>query len=268
LLQDYNIDGLRIDTVPYINKRYWAQWKSQAAGSVFSMGEIFDARTDYVAGYANIIGSTLSYPLFFVLRDVFTKKTSMYNIRSMLEAYKRDFSDPTGLGVFIDNHDIARFLHFTQDYKLYQNALTYVSFAEGITLIYYGTEQAFSGGNDPENREPLWTTNYNTNSYFYKLIKTMLTFKNSVIKEIATSPQIERYAADNFYAFSRGKAMVLTTNAGSNGGRVQYTITYHPYADGTVICNIFYPTDCVTVQNKSFQAVLLDGESKVFYPKQ
>ncbi len=62
--------------------------------------------------------------------------------------------------------------------------------------------------------------------------------------------------------------MILTTNAGENVDRVEYTITNHPYKDGTVICEIFYPSDCETVQNGKFQAVLLHGESKVFYPKQ
>lgn len=35
--------------------------------------------------------------------------------------------------------------------------------AVGVPMIYYGTEQAFGGGNDPDNREVLWN---NLNQYF------------------------------------------------------------------------------------------------------
>lgn len=70
LITTYNVDGLRIDTVPYVSKKFWSTWKAQYVGSTLSMGEILDWRADYVAGYANIIGSTLSFPLYFALRGM------------------------------------------------------------------------------------------------------------------------------------------------------------------------------------------------------
>jgi alpha-amylase len=39
--------------------------------------------------------------------------------------------------------------------------------AEGIPIIYYGSEQGFNGGNDPDNREPLWTSNFNNETELY-----------------------------------------------------------------------------------------------------
>lgn len=38
LIRNYSIDGLRIDTVPYINQTFWSEF-SQAAG-VYSVGEV------------------------------------------------------------------------------------------------------------------------------------------------------------------------------------------------------------------------------------
>lgn len=63
------------------------------------------------------------------------------------------------LGVFFDNHDVKRaFNLLTKDdmetsKPTVLNILTYIYLSYGIPMIYYGTEAAFSGGNDPENRE-------------------------------------------------------------------------------------------------------------------
>ena len=39
---------------------------------------------------------------------------------------------------------------------------------QGIPIIYYGTEQAYSGCNDPLNRESLYP-NFNTNHHLYQV---------------------------------------------------------------------------------------------------
>jgi alpha-amylase len=67
------------------------------------------------------------------------------------------------------------------------------------------------------------------------------------------------------FAFSRGKFLVVTTN------RIYSTVTrnisYHPFSNGEVICNVFFPTsDCITV-NGQFQVWLLNGEAKIYVPK-
>lgn len=76
---------------------------------------------------------------------------------------------------------------------------------------------------------------------------------------------MERYADNEMFAFSRGKFLVVTTN------RIYSTVTrnisYHPFSNGEVICNVFFPTsDCITV-NGQFQVWLLNGEAKIYVPK-
>ena len=88
---------------------------------------------------------------------------------------------------FIDNHDVSRFLYGMNptiapnidngrcDQPLVDTrnpadvarfrprlfaALTYLLTEDGIPAIYYGTEQDFTGGNDPANRERLWDSNF------------------------------------------------------------------------------------------------------------
>jgi glycosidase len=96
---------------------------------------------------------------------------------------------PNGIGLpptkalinFIDNHDVARFLFDAQgDVAALRNALTLLYAEDGIPDLYYGTEQNFHGGNDPDNREVLWNTNFDTTNdtftYIAKLARIRRTY--------------------------------------------------------------------------------------------
>ncbi len=82
----------------------------------------------------------MNYPLYFTLRNVFNFKHSMYEIRSTLMSEQGAFSDMDALGVFIDNHDNARFLSMTPSIPLFKGALTFALLAQGIPIVYYGSE--------------------------------------------------------------------------------------------------------------------------------
>lgn len=73
---------------------------------------------------------------------------------------------------FIDNHDVPRFL-FNGTKDGLHNALTFIFTAQGIPCVYYGTEQEFSGGNDPANREDLWPTKFVTTSSTFQHIQKL-----------------------------------------------------------------------------------------------
>jgi len=263
IISSNKFDGIRIDTVPEVSKSFWSQY-TQAAG-VFSVGEVFDGRIDYVSGYQGPVNSVLSYPLYFALTNVFGHQQSMNQIQSILQQYAQNFKDPSVLGTFLENHDNARFGSFQKDVTLFKNGLTFTLMTQGIPIIYYGADQGFNGGNDPNNREAMWTSNFNTNNDLYTFIKNVVGFRKA--HNIQSLAQVQRYSDDNFYAFTRGNAVfVATTNVGSNGPQITRNITYHPFAEGTKLCNLFYSSDCIMVTKGSFDIVLLHGESKIFYP--
>ncbi|KAL0485589.1 alpha-amylase [Acrasis kona] len=270
LTNTFDIDGLRIDTIPFISKDFWAKFKKECLvgklNDIYVVGEVLNGDIAYVAPYANILGATLNYPLYFSIKSSYGQRQSMYNIRSVLNAEPSQFKHVEHLGTFVDNHDNSRFLNDFPDVSNFKNALTFQLFSKGIPIVYYGSEQLFNGGADPYNRETLWN-HFNTNSEMYNFFKILVAFRKAHIDEIVTSDHVERYISDEFYAFSRGKVFIATTNVGSSYARVQHDVTYHPYDEGTLLCDLFYPTDCVKIENGEFTVVLLHGESKVFYPK-
>ena len=79
------------------------------------------------------------------------------------------FKDLNVLGNFVDNHENARFLNGNPNHQLSKSALAFSLTASGIPFFYYGSEQGFAGGEDPQNREALWN-NLDQNHEIYKFV--------------------------------------------------------------------------------------------------
>ena len=261
VVQKFDFDGIRIDTIPEVPKDFWSEYT--AASGVFQMGEVFNGDVGYVADYQHHVTALFNYPMFFTLHDVFGSGHSMYGIRSQYEAEDSAFVDVDALGSFMDNHDNARWLcDFPGNQPGFMNAVTFAMTARGIPFFYYGDEQMFSGCNDPANRESLWN-DMDTSSEIYQYVAKI----NGARKAAAIwdHPYVERYVTDNFFAFSKGDMLVMTTN---HWDTVDIDMPYLPYADGTVVCNIFWPdVDCETVSNGTMHAHLQNGEAKIWLPK-
>ena len=80
---------------------------------------------------------------------------------------------------FVDNHDIPRFLYDNPSVPALKSSIFYLLTEDGIPCIYYGTEQAFSGGNDPANREPLWWSGYDTNGDVFLHTQSLIALRKA-----------------------------------------------------------------------------------------
>jgi alpha-amylase len=120
------------------------------------MGEVFNGFSGYVGDYQNYISGVFNYPMYYSIRDAFMYRKPMTVIRDRWNEEFRYFKDIEALGLFVDNHDNARFLNGNGDHRLFKSALAFSLTARGIPFFYYGSEQGFTGGNDPYNREAIW----------------------------------------------------------------------------------------------------------------
>ena len=238
LIKKYNIDGLRIDTVIEVPKWFWDKFR-EAAG-VFQIGEAFNGNIDYIADYQNHLDSLFNYPLYYIIEKSFCG--SFRELENYWFNIRPKFVLPEYIATFVENHDNPRFLNKCKDKNKFINAVVFSLLWEGIPVFYYGGEQFFSGGADPQNREPLWD-NYNTNSELYIIIGKVNNIRKRV--KIWNYEIVQRYADDNFYAFTRGNVLACFTNNFS----FQRKITYHEFKENEKLCNILDETDCVTVSN-------------------
>ena len=255
LVQKYNLDGIRIDTIMEVPKWFWDKFRASAG--VFQIGEAFDGNPGYVADYQNHLDSVFNYPLYYTIKSSFCG--SFRNLEGYLFNTRSVFPAPEYMATFVENHDNPRWLHDCGDRAKFTNAVIFSLVWEGIPVFYYAGEQYYAGGADPNNREPLWD-NYNTKSTLYQLLGKANALRKKV--QIWNYGITQRYANDNFYAFTRGNVLACFTNVQSS----QYTITYHDFKDGDKLCNVLYDGDCVTVSGGKININM--GDYPKLYVKQ
>ena len=251
LVKTFDFDGIRIDTVDLVPK--WFLDRFTKSANVFSIGEVFNGNPDYAADYQNHMDSLVNYPMYYTIKDAFCG--SMKKIEEYIGYAATKFRDTTVLGTFVDNHDNPRFLNMCGDVNKFKNAIVFSIMWEGIPIVYYGGEQLYSGGADPQNREPLWP-NYNKTEMYNMIAKANEVRQG---KELWKYGIIQRYADDVFYAFTRGDILVMVTR----GEACKRTITYHEYKDGTILCNVFDEKDCVVVKDHTVN-VIMGVEPKIY----
>ena len=219
LVSTFGIDGLRIDTAKHVDKNFLLGFKSDAG--IYSVGEVLNGDVAYACPYQKQLDGILNYPLYYPLTRAFQNSNgSISDLASELKSINSTCTDPTLLGTFSENHDNPRFPSLTSDMNLDMNVISFTILADGIPIIYQGQEQHFSGGNDPFNREALWTSAYSTKSQLYTFVASVNQIRNQEIfktPSYVTSRSSIVYSDDHNIAMRKGNILSVFTNHGSNG---------------------------------------------------
>ncbi|WP_311080644.1 family 14 glycosylhydrolase [Paenibacillus polymyxa] len=266
LLNESGVDGLRVDTVKHVPKGFLKDFDQ--AANTFTIGEIFHGDPAYVGDYSRYLDAVLDFPMYHTIKDVFGHDQSMRKIK---ERYSDDryYRDAQTNGVFIDNHDVKRFLNDASGkpganydkWPQLKTALGFTLTSRGIPIIYQGTEQGFNGGDDPANRENM---NFNANHELYQYIAKLNYVRNNH-PALQNGSQKEKWVDDSFYSFQRSKngdeAIVLINNSWSSQTR---TIgNFDNLSNGTRLTNQL-SNDSVQINNGSITVTLAPKEVKIF----
>ena len=294
-----DLDGFRIDTLKHVEHEFWQTFAPQVRARLaakgkqkfFMFGEAFDGDDQLVGSYTfdNEVDSTFYFPQYYaVIRDVFqngaaTKQIDdLFKLRLEPNGHYGTAPHENGIGVppnkalvnFLDNHDVGRFLFFRNDQQALDNALLFLMTEDGIPCLYYGTEQGFSGGNDPANREDLWTSGYDRNSAHFLWVSRLTRIRRAYpalthgdLKVVWSSERKDDEPDAGIIAFERsggdaGSAyalVVINTNAkhdsspefGGSGMKAAAPA-------GTKLVNVLDPSQSVVVE--------ADGSVKVSVP--
>ncbi len=258
LVKNYTVDGLRLDTVPEIVKPFWEKF-SKAAG-VFTIGEVFDGRSDFVKSYLGPIDSVLNYPIWGVMRETFAGQRSFRDLATKIDDLFNHFgNDLNYMGMFVNNHDNPRFLNSSTCVSCFQNAIMFTLFFPGIPIVYYGDEQLYTGGGDPYCREDLWSHMDPAGGIYQKVAKMVAARKKH---EVWNYPYLSLHASDKAMVFIRGK--VLLAFSGSNANSV-LNIERIPLSDGTVLVDLF-SEEKITIKGEKASVALKAFEGRIFVP--
>ncbi|SMO82521.1 Glycosidase [Melghirimyces algeriensis] len=266
LVQTTGVDGLRVDTVKHVPKWFWDDFN--VAADTFTLGEVYHGDPAYVGPYTHHLDGVLDYPMYYTIRDVFGQNQSMYHIRDRFNQ-DRHYRNKHLNGVFIDNHDVPRFLHEASGKSGDQSgkelqlkaALGFQFTIRGIPVLYQGTEQGFNGGHDPYNREDMV---FNPDHELYGYIAKLNHIRNNH-PALKNGSQQEKWVDDGFYAFQRSKngdeVVVLINNTWSNQTRTIPNLDNLP--DETKLYNRM-GSDHVIVRNGGIKATLKAKEVKIY----
>ena len=174
-IREVGVDAFRVDTAFYVPPEYFADLLrggdarhpgivdvAKATGRtrfhVFGEGFALDKpyedtqarRIDrYMRGVHGepLLPGMINFPLYGTTGDVFARGHATaelgHRIRSMMAVHANPWLMPT----FVDNHDVDRFLAGGDEAGLRQ-ALLMLMTLPGIPVVYYGTEQGFTGQRD------------------------------------------------------------------------------------------------------------------------
>ncbi|HZS36467.1 MAG TPA: alpha-amylase family glycosyl hydrolase [Polyangia bacterium] len=159
----------------------------------FMFGESFDGDDDLDGSYTmnQEVDAVFYFPQKFSVFDaVFKYGGPTVAIEQQFQRKQTKYAatpntDGTGLSAqqslvnFMDNHDVPRFLFDKPSVPALQNALSYLMTEDGIPCLYYGTEQEFAGGNDPNNRERLWDTGFDTSGGTFQFVQRLIKIRKA-----------------------------------------------------------------------------------------
>jgi neopullulanase len=161
-IESAGLDGLRVDTFPYVSRAFWEQWHAglrRTYPNLTTIGEVFHpdpaVTSFFVGGRAGWDGvdtglsTVFDYPLFFALRDVLLGRAPAGRLADVLRQDQL-YPHADWLVPFFANHDVAR-LGGAAPQKLL-SAFALLLTLRGIPQIYYGDEIGMAGGGDPDNR--------------------------------------------------------------------------------------------------------------------
>ncbi len=191
-IDQYGIDGFRIDTAKHVNPEFWQAFvpamleRAEARGipNFHIFGEIAYQSPDAMTAARIMTEAGLPYALDMgfakAAQLVASGKESpaiMAEFLSQDVIYPGGAKTATGLPTFLGNHDFGRFSMFLRDYAETEDtdellARTKLGHAmmfalRGVPTVYYGDEQGFiSDGNDQLSREDMFESrvaDYNDN---------------------------------------------------------------------------------------------------------
>ncbi len=159
------IDGYRLDTFPYVSRRFWADWPRrlrQVYPQFATVGEVFDRDSTITSFFAggreqfdgidSGVSTLFDFPLYYALREVLTQGQPASRLAEVL---RQDSLYPDGdrLVTFFSNHDVRRLASAAGgDLSALKLAYALVLTMRGTPQLYYGDEIGLQGGDDPDNR--------------------------------------------------------------------------------------------------------------------
>lgn len=151
------IDGIRHDTHTYVDFDFLAEWCKRVENEYPDFNIVGESwftlawwqRNSKVNPKQTNLKTIMDFELMNACAETFTAETNVdYDLYKLYKVIAQDYlySDTDNILVFLDNHDLSRFVKKDEtDLHRYKQALAFILTTRGIPQIYYGMEILMHG---------------------------------------------------------------------------------------------------------------------------
>ncbi|WP_369383722.1 pullulanase-type alpha-1,6-glucosidase [Streptomyces sp. cg36] len=179
-VEDFDVDGFRVDTVKHVDMDFWTQWATaldayaakRGRPDFFLYGEVYSADPSVTAPYVTRgrLDATLDFPLQQAMRSYVSQGGSAGDLSAALGQdyrYTTDKANAYEQVTFLGNHDMGRIGSFLVQDNPHADAAELLRrdklahqlmfLGRGNPVVYYGDEQGFTGsGGDKDARQTMF----------------------------------------------------------------------------------------------------------------
>lgn len=243
-VETWGIDGIRFDVGNEISHSFLKRLRRELKAvrpDIFLLGEIWHDAVLWLQG--DEYDSVMNFPFMesmhnFWLDKKQTAQSFMYSMNRCYSMYQEQTNQV--LFNFLDNHDVGRVYTRYGDLDIFFQQLTVLLTMQGSPCLYYGTEIAMEGGEDPDNRRCMPWERIESGAYedIIREVKQLTVLRRQypqlrsaqiVWKQDALQGRLVHYEK-----WSGGKAVSVYLNAGEQAASaaVQEVLYSRHYQDG------------------------------------
>lgn len=276
------IDGFRLDAVKHITSSFWPEFSKaihdHAGPDFLLIGEDLHGAVSHVSRYQNLgLEAMLDFPLYYGLRDSIGSGASMRILADRIADVRNGFDNPRKLGVFIDNHDMNRFISDAarnggDERRKLKLALALALTIDRVPTIYMGDEVGMDGTQEFDNPERL---PYNRKNMEFDRDPEMRTFFSTLgrlrrdSEALREGGYIEAWRDDQVFAFERpsrnGTAFVVLNGSADSQQRDIPVPALGNLKDGTRLRDVLSGQETV-VRNGRIPVDVPGRTPRVFMP--
>jgi alpha-amylase len=162
LVQATGVDGFRIDAARHLSKDFLKAWTAAIKAThpdFWLLGEVYSSGYRYQSGFLEAgLDAVTDFQTYDVIRTGLSEPGNLAQLALPpgLAAADIGRGRENARAIFLDNHDVARFVGRDPPPAVTRSrlrqGLIYLFTMPGTPVLYYGTEIALPGGPDPDNR--------------------------------------------------------------------------------------------------------------------
>lgn len=160
-----SLEGLRVDTYAYCDAAFMAKWGKRLHEEypnmsifgetwVHGMGVQSWFTDDNPKRDKSYLPGVTDFQIYYAINEALSNEQGWTDgISKLYYTLAQDYlyADPTKNVLFLDNHDVSRFLSgIDNDFEKFKSGIILLMTLRGIPMLYYGTEILMDGVTDPD----------------------------------------------------------------------------------------------------------------------